>query len=137
MVAEDRREWEALCNTLDAHPEGALHDPESPSWTARDVFTHLAAMMEGSTLLIEEYLASKPHRRIYDGDDEDDTNARLQKQHSTMSFSDARDWAQRAFDALIATIESIPIERWDSRFEFYARADGAEHIRSRRTWVVA
>ena len=49
MLSERRREWALLCEALDAHPEGALHDPASPEWTARDVFTHLAAMMEGST----------------------------------------------------------------------------------------
>jgi hypothetical protein len=42
MLAEDRREWAALCAALDAHPEGPLHDPESPTWTARDVYAHLA-----------------------------------------------------------------------------------------------
>jgi hypothetical protein len=135
MLDEDRREWAALCAMLDAHPEGALHDPESPAWTARDVYTHIAAMMEGSARLIEEYLAGQPHRRIYEGADEDDTNARIQQEHSDMSFQEARAWAQRAFEALITSIEGIPLDRWDKRFEFYARADGAEHFRGHMSYI--
>jgi hypothetical protein len=136
MLAEDRREWTALCEALDAHPEGALHDPESPEWMARDVYTHIAAMMEGSIALIEDYLAGKPHRKVYEGSDEDDTNARIQTRYARMSLEDARKWAQRTFESLLATIEAIPLDRWDTRFEFYARADGAEHCRSHRQWIV-
>jgi hypothetical protein len=135
MLAEDRREWSALCGALDAHPEGPLYDPESPDWTARDVYTHLAAMMEGSTLLIQECLAGKPHRRIYDGTDEDDTNARIQQRFAHMTLEDARAWAQQSFETLRATIESIPLDRWDSRIEFYARGDGSEHYRAHRNWI--
>jgi hypothetical protein len=101
MITEDRREWALLCDALDSHPEGPLHDPESPEWTARDVYTHLAAMMEGSTQLIAEYLAGEPHRRIYEGDDEDDVNARIQQEHAKMSLDEARAWAQSAFDKMI------------------------------------
>jgi hypothetical protein len=135
MLREDRHEWAELVRMLDAHPAGPLHDPESPEWTARDVYTHLAAMMEGSTRLIEEYLAGQPHRRIYEGDDEDDVNRRIQEQHSAMSLEDARAWAERALDALHNAIESIPPDRWDKRLEFYARADGSEHIRGHRNYI--
>jgi hypothetical protein len=135
MVDEDRQEWQTLCVVLDAHPDGPLHDPESPEWTARDVYTHLAAMMEGSTALMEEYLAGKPHRKVYEGTDEDDTNARIRHKHADMTFDQARAWAQRAFENMIAQIQAIPTDRWDTRFEFYARADGADHYRGHRGYI--
>jgi len=42
MLRRDRIEWQALVAILDARPAGALHDPESPKWEARDVYAHLA-----------------------------------------------------------------------------------------------
>lgn len=137
MIAEDREEWDKLTAMLDAHPEGALHDPESPDWTARDVYTHIAAMMEGSTSLIEDRLAGRPHRKVYEGSDEDDTNARIQAKYSHLSFDEARAWAHRAFGGLIAAIESVPEDRWDEWFEFYARADGADHYRGHMSYIIS
>lgn len=48
MLEEDRAEWEALAAVLDAHPDVPLHDPESRSWTSRDIYAHLARWTERS-----------------------------------------------------------------------------------------
>lgn len=66
LVREDREEWEALVAVLEARPDGPLHDPESPEWTSRDVYTHLAAMMEGSTRQMEDKLAGRTISRPWE-----------------------------------------------------------------------
>lgn len=135
MIEEDREEWGKLVAMLDAHPEGALHDPESPEWTARDVYTHLARLMEGSVRHMEARLAGKPYVDMYAGKDENAVNARVREEHSDMTFAEAREWAHGAFEHLIAAIECVPLERWDDKLERYARADGADHYRGHRSYI--
>jgi hypothetical protein len=137
MIAEDREQWAALCTALDARPAGPLHDPESPEWTARDVYTHIAAMMEGSTRQMEDALADRKISTPWasEGLSEDDVNARIRDRHASMSFDEARAWAQEAFERLIAVIEAVPMERWDDQIEFFARADGADHFRGHRRYI--
>src|SRR3990170_3452242 len=113
MLREDRAEWEALCAALDAHPDGPLHDPEAPEWTARDVYTHLARMMESTTALMEAILAGRPSSDFepfdeFEGDDEDAINARIQRKYSHMTLDEARERAQRAFERRIRAAESVP-----------------------------
>ena len=137
MIDEDRREWAKLTAMLDAHPEGPLHDPESPEWTARDVYTHIAHLMEGSVNQMQAKLAGQRVSNMYAGEDEDDVNTQVQQAHSALSFDEARAWAQRSFEGMIAAIEAVPLERWNSELEFYARADGAEHYRGHMSYIVA
>ena len=137
MIDEDRREWSRLTAMLDAHPEGALHDPESPEWTARDVYTHIAHLMEGSVDQLQAKLAGQKVSNMYAGKDENEVNARVQQAHSGLSFAEARAWAQRSFDGMIAAIEAVPLEKWDRELEFYARADGAEHYPGHMSYIVA
>jgi len=136
MIDEDREEWGKLVAMLDAYPDGALHDPESPAWTARDVYTHLARLMEGSVRQMAGYLAGERVTDMYAGADEDEVNAQVQREHSSLSLAEARTWAQQSFEALIAAIEAVPLERWDGRLERYARADGADHYRGHRSFIV-
>lgn len=136
MLDEDRAEWEALLSVLDEHPDGPLHDPNSPSWTSRDVYTHLARMMEGSTAQMEAMLAGRPIPVPWPkGIDEDEVNARIQEEHSGMSLAEARDWAQTAFDGLLHAIEAVPLDRWDEHVERIARADGADHFVGHRGYI--
>jgi hypothetical protein len=136
MIAEDREAWSKLCAMLDAHPEGALHDPESPEWTARDVSTHLAHLMKGSVRQMEDHLAGRPVIDPYEGADEDAVNAQLRAQHSEMTLEEARTWAHAAFSGLISAIEAVPPDRWDDALERYARADGADHMRGHMGYIV-
>ena len=138
MLGEDRAEWDALVAVLEAHPEGPLHDPNSPEFTSRDVYAHLAQMMEGSTRQMEAKLAGGTIPNPWPKElTEDEVNARIQQQHSHMSLEEARAWAQRAFDGLLRAIESVPFDRWDGELEFYARADGADHYRGHRSYITA
>jgi hypothetical protein len=133
MLREDRAEWEALVAVLDAHPEGPLHDPSSPSWTSRDVYTHLARWIEHSTDDLEAWLAGRGITVIEGTDDE--INARWQQEDSRLSPDEARERAQRAFEQRIQAIEAVPQDRWDDQLEAIARADGAEHFRGHRSYI--
>ncbi len=140
MLREDRAEWEALCAMLDAHPEGPLHDPESPQWTARDVYAHLARMMDSTTMLMEVAIgarAAPPPGEYADvkGHDEDAVNARIQQKYAHLSLDEARAWAQREFEHRIAVIESVPPERWDAGLDGLARGDGGDHYRNHRSYI--
>jgi len=140
MLREDRAEWEALCAALDAHPDGPLHDPEAPEWTARDVYTHLARMMESTTALTEAIVAGQPSTDFepfdeFDGTDEDVVNERIQRKYSHMSLDEARAWAQRAFERRVRAIESVPPDRWDAQLDEIARGDGGEHYRGHRSYI--
>jgi len=134
MLEEDRREWSALCETLDAHPEGTLHDPESPAWTARDVYAHLARWINNSIDGFESWLATRtiptpPHV------DEDTINARWQAEDSHLTLDEARAFAQKAFERRVRAIESAPADRWDKILEATAHADDAHHYRKHRSWI--
>jgi len=139
MVDEDRQEWGKLVAMLDAHPEGPLHDPESQEWTARDVYTHLARVMQSTTTLLAK-LADVPVPAAdafdeFQGDDENAVNARVQQKYGNMTFGEARAWAQRVFEERIHTIEAVPPERWDAQLEELAPGDGAEHYRGHRSYI--
>jgi len=136
MLREDREEWEALCAVLDAHPEGALHDPESPEWAARDVYAHFARWINHSTEAFESWLATRalPEKTLEGSDDE--INARWQAEDSGQSLAEARESAQQAFERRMRAIESAPADRWgDKILEATAEADGARHYRSHRSYV--
>ena len=135
LLREDREEWQALCAVLDAHPEGPLHDPESPEWTARDVYAHLARWMGRSTDGLEAWLASRTILPPQEGTD-DEINARWQAEDGRLRPDEAREWAQRAFDRLHQAIEAVPLERWDGVVDAIAHADGAEHYANHRKYII-
>ena len=67
---------------------------------------------------------------------EDEINARWQQEDSALSLDEARERAQRAFDRRIEAIEAVPADRWDAVTEACARADGAQHYRAHRSFIV-
>jgi hypothetical protein len=136
MLAEDRAEWALLVAALDAHPNAPLHDPESPEWTARDVYAHLAHWIEHSTAAFESWLATRalPASQLEGSDDE--INARWQAEDQRLTLDEARAWAQRAFDRRIAVIERTPADGWDAVLDATADADGARHYRNHRRYIV-
>jgi hypothetical protein len=136
MLREDRDEWAALAAALDARPDGPLHDPESPEWTARDVYAHLARWINNSTDGFESWLANRTLPPPPPGDD-DEINARWQAEDSALTFDEARARAQRAFDRRVRAIESAPADRWDDALEALAHADDAHHYRAHRSYIAA
>jgi hypothetical protein len=134
MLRKDREEWAALVAALEAHPERSLHDAAAPAWTSRDVYAHFARWLERSTDHLEAELTGRALPPLEGTDDE--INARWQRQDSSLSLAEAREWARRAFEGRIEAIEAVPAERWDAKLEEIARADGHEHISAHRRWIV-
>jgi hypothetical protein len=134
MLREDRAEWEALVAVLEAHPEGPLHDPKSPAWTSRDVYAHMARWIKHSTAHLEAHLAGREFPKVEGTDDE--INARWQHEDSGLSLAEARERARTAFERRIQAIQAVPPDRWDKAVEAIARADGAQHYRGHRKYIV-
>jgi hypothetical protein len=136
ILDEDRRDWQKLVSVLDAHPDERLHDPESPEWTARDVYNHLAHMMEWTARAIETAAADQPRMQPTSGMSEDDWNAELKRRYEHLSLEEARERAQAAFEQRIHAIESIPDDRWDDELFEIASHDGADHFRGHMSYIV-
>ncbi len=134
MLREDRAEWEALVTVLAAHPEESLYDAGSPPWTSRDVYAHLARWIEHSTARLEARLAGRTLPPLEGTDDE--INARWQLEDSGLSLDEAREHAEAAFERRLRAIETVPADRWDEELERIARADGAEHYKGHRSYIV-
>ncbi len=135
MLREDRAEWEALTAVLEAHPEGSLHEPNSPSWTSRDVYAHLARWIERSTSELEARLEGGALQPLEGTDDE--INARWQQEDSGLSLGEARECGRQAFERRLRAIERVPTGLWDGMLEAIARADGAEHYAGHRSYISA
>ena len=136
QVEDDRDAWERLRTRLDAHPDGPLHDPEAPDWTSRDVYTHLAQMMQWTAREIERVATGEP-KRTYDASvSEDDWNAKLRERYQHMSLEEARKWADEALEQRERAIESVPLERWDEELVEVASHDGADHFRGHLSYLV-
>jgi len=131
---EDIAEWEKLVAVLEAHPEESLHNPGSPPWTSRDVYTHLARWMEHSTASLEARLAGLTTPPI-EGDF-NVINARWQREDSELSLAEAREKARLAFEWRESVIKSVPNERWDEELEKLARWDGGAHFAEHRSYIV-
>lgn len=136
ILDEDHRDWQTLVAMLDAYADGPLHDPESPEWTARDVYTHLAHMMEWTARAIEAAAAGQPRMQPASGMTEDEWNAELKRRFEHLSLDEAKAIAQEAFEHRIRAIESVPDERWDDELFEIASHDGADHFRGHMTYIV-
>jgi hypothetical protein len=134
MLREDRAQWEALAKVLEAHPGGTLHDAGSPWWTSRDVYAHLARWIERSTAHLEARLAGRTLPPLEGTDD--DINARWQQEDSRLSVGEARERARTAFERRLRVIDGVAIDRWNEELQAIARADGADHYRAHRNYIV-
>jgi hypothetical protein len=85
---------------------------------------------------MDDHLAGRAVSDPYEGADEDEVNAEVQKRYSHMSIDEARLWAHQSFESLIAKIESVPKDKWDNELERHARADGAGHYRGHMSYIV-
>jgi len=135
MLRSDRAEWEALVAVLEAHPEQRLHAEGSPPWVSRDVYAHLARWMSRSTDDLEARLAGRTLPPLEGNDDE--INARWQREDSALSLDEARRRAREAFERRLRAIEGVPAGRWEPVLEAMARADGAEHYANHRRYTDA
>ena len=134
MLREDRAEWNALVAVLDAHPGEALHGGTSV-WVSRDVYAHLARWMEHSTADLQARLEDLTLPPL--SGTEDEINARWQQADSVLSFAAARERAHAIFERRLRAIQAVPPARWsDKILEAMARADGTNHYRAHRSYIV-
>ncbi len=133
MISKDRAEWNLLASILDAHPAEVLHSPQSPPWTSRDVYAHLARWLNNSNKDMESYCSGGDISPHFDNIDE--LNSRWQKEDSVLSLAEARTRALEAFSNRLAIIASIPMNRWDEKLERIASYDGAEHLVGHRKFI--
>jgi hypothetical protein len=134
MLRRDREEWNKLVATLDAHPGGPVHDPESPDWEARHVYAHLARWLTKSMDDFEAVLEGRAPPDPPDGVD-DVINARWREGDAAVDFSAAREQAHQAYERRVELIERAPADRWSNPLKAIAYADGYQHYASHRRYI--
>ncbi len=135
MLRRDHEEWAALVAVLDARPTGAVHDPESPSWQARDVYSHFTRWIHRSTDELEARADGRTLARLEGSDDE--INARWQGEDARLTLDEARSRAQAAFDRRVAVVRAVAKDRWHDGLAAIVYADGYEHIAAHRRYIEA
>jgi len=113
LMAAGDTAWAQLRAVLDAaDPALPLHDPDSPDWTSRDVYTHFLRMHEGSARAIR-YELKTGERYEWLGGDEDALNELNAAADRMLGFEDARQRAIEArldYRALIANLSNPEFE---------------------------
>lgn len=90
LMAAGDAAWSELCAVLDsADPETPLHDPNSPEWTSRDVYTHFLRMHAGSARAIRHELETGK-RYQWSGLDENELNERHVAEDRSITLEEAR-----------------------------------------------
>lgn len=134
LVREQTDEWEALTAILDAYPSESLHDPETPEWTSRDVYAHLARWMQFS---LDNFKGFLDGQEVHDlGTSADEMNARWKMEDSHLSLDEARILAQTTFERWLEGIKSVPSERWNDEFVKFVCIDGSYHYRTHMSYIV-
>jgi hypothetical protein len=65
----------------------------------------------------------------------EELNSRWQKEDSFLNLTEARKRACEAFEKRIHTIESIPMNKWDTELERIASYDGFNHLAAHRGYI--
>jgi hypothetical protein len=129
--------WAELCAVLDAaDPDQPLHDPDSPEWTSRDVYTHFWRMHAGSARAIRFEVETGERYRWSDLD-EDELNERNVAEDRSMSLDEAR---RRAIDAR-ADYRAVMASLTEEQFESIGRRHGDDllggHYRGHLRYIAA
>lgn len=137
LLAAGDAAWAALCAVLDAaDPEVPLHDPDSPEWTSRDVYTHFLRMHAGSARAIRFEL-EHDERYQWSGVDENELNERNVAEDRTLGLEEAR---QQAVDAR-ADYRALVAGLSDEAFEAIGRRHGDDllggHYRGHLEYIEA
>lgn len=120
LMAQGDAEWAALCEALDAaDPAAPLHDPDSPAWTARDVYTHFWRMHTGSAEAIR-FEVERGERYRWPDIDEDELNEQRVAEDRTLSLDEARRRARESRVAYRALMASLT----DAQFDTIGRRHG-------------
>ncbi len=136
-MGEGDAAWAALCAVLDAaDPDVPLHDPDSPEWTSRDVYTHFWRMHSGSARAIRFEL-EHDERYQWSGLDENELNERNVAEDRALSLDEAR---RRAVEAR-ADYRTLMAGLSDEAFESIGRRHGDDlfggHYRGHLDYIEA
>ena len=113
LMTEGDAAWTELCAVLDAaDPDVPLHDPDSPDWTSRDVYTHFLRMHAGSARAIR-YELEHDDRYQWSGLDEDELNERNVAEDRALTLDEARRRAIEARADYRALVAGLTEEQFD------------------------
>jgi len=132
-LERDRAAWVAFVAALDARPDEALHDPESPDWTSREVFGHFARWTEHEVATFEAARDGRPAPSIDEADDV--VNERWASEDRSLDLDAVRSRALRAFGARARLIASTAAERWTEEMEASVSAEGYDHIAEHHGYI--
>jgi len=134
VLAEDRREWDALVSVLDARPTGTVHGSGKNAWNSRDVFTHVAHWLRFSNNNLKKVREGKT-MELVDESQIEDINRKWQQEDSKLTLKEARQWAIREFEQRITLIKSMPDGFWEHGNLRLISFDGASHYRDHRKYI--
>jgi hypothetical protein len=120
LMHEGDESWAELCAVLDAAEPGVpLHDPDSPEWTSRDVYTHFIRMHTVSAQAIR-WEIEHGERYVFSGLDEDESNERTAAEGRSLDLEEARRRARESRDDYRALMASLT----EDQFEEIGRRHG-------------
>jgi hypothetical protein len=134
MLSIDLIVWNELACLLEKHPDGNLHAKNSPPWTSRDVYAHLARWLNHNNACIEAYCACKEHPQLAVPPLE--MNDRWQKEDKNLTLDEARRKAGVALASRLAAIEAILPDKWDVEMFKLVNIDGASHYAAHINYIV-
>lgn len=135
LMREGDESWAELCAALDAAEPGVpLHDPDSPQWTSRDVYTHFVRMHSGSARAIR-WEIEHGERYVFSVLDEDELNERNVAQDRSIDLDESSRLARESRDAYRALVTRLTEEQ----FEAIGRRHGDDllggHYRGHLTYI--
>jgi hypothetical protein len=132
-LERDRGAWASLVAALDARPGVALHDPESPQWTSREIFGHFAHWTEWG---IASFEAQRDGGAAPEATETfEEANARWAAEDGGLDLDDLRARAIRTFGARAQLIVSTPAERWTDGMLAAISEDGYDHIHEHHRYI--
>jgi hypothetical protein len=113
VLTEGDAAWGELCAALDAAPAGEpVHDPGTPGWTSRDVYTHFVRMHAWSAEAVRCEIAGRP--LPWPEGDEDELNERWREEDSGMGLEEARRRAHETRRGYRDLLMSLSPEQWST-----------------------
>jgi hypothetical protein len=135
LLAEGAEVWAELRARLDADVgRGSLHEPGSPAWTSREVYSHFARYQSRSLENLHRRLAGNEPLPS-DGLDDDTRNERWAAVDSELTLEEARGWCLATTAALRQAALALTPERWAEFGTWYADDVLAPHYRAHLEYI--
>lgn len=132
-LKRDRAAWAGLVAALDARPGVALHDPESPEWTSREIFGHFAHWIEWGIASFEAQRDGEVAPEL--GEDFESANTRWAAEDAAHDLDALRSRALAAFGNRSRLILGTPAKQWTAEMLKTVDEDGYDHIAEHRSYI--